>query len=70
MRLETEREGEKRKCLKMRLSHWFKMSNSEGKLEKRPDFNSTHTHAVHSEHDHSLYIGSLHKSNESQYSTP
>lgn len=30
---EAEREGEKRKCLKMRLLHRFKMSNSKGTLE-------------------------------------
>lgn len=34
MSLEAGRDGEKRKCLEMRLSFWFKMSNNKGTLGK------------------------------------
>lgn len=37
------REGEKRKCLKMRLSHWFKMPSSKGNWKRSWILQSSNT---------------------------
>lgn len=69
---EAERVGEKRKCLKMRLSHWFKMSNSEGHWKQGWILQSSNTHrdTADPESEHRLYIGPPHESHELQNSGP
>lgn len=69
------KEVRRKKYLKMRLSHWFKMLNGRRNWKRRWIFfcfhySSMHTDTAHCELEHRLYIASLHESNESQNSIP